>query len=100
VVGTWADTDANAAGTWLRNFPAGPERNEAVVNFAWTVKDADPEASLTWAGTITDEGQRNETSYRLAREWMQRDATNARQWIEQSQLPEGARQRLLGNKGS
>ena len=100
VVGTWADTDANAAGTWLRKFPAGPERNEAVVNFAWTVKDADPEASLTWAGTITDENQRNETSYRLAREWMQRDATTARQWIEQSQLPEGARQKLLGNKGS
>jgi hypothetical protein len=100
VVGTWADTDPNAAGTWLGKFPAGTERNEAVVNFAYTVKNQDPEASMIWAGTITDDRQRDDLTVRLARDWMQRDATAARTWIQNAKVSESTREQLLkSNRG-
>jgi hypothetical protein len=95
VAGRWASKDPNAAGTWLDSIPASPERNEAVVNFAWTVRREDPEAAMIWAGTITEEEQRNETTYRLAREWVREDPESAKAWVGQSALPENLRQRLL-----
>jgi hypothetical protein len=53
---------------------------------------------MAWANTITDENRRNQTSFRLVREWMNREPESARAWVTTSQLPPEMKERLMNRR--
>jgi hypothetical protein len=63
--------------------------------FAYSIDNRDPQSSLAWAATITDQGRREETVSRIARDWLRRDTQNARAVLEtMPDLPKNVRDRL------
>ncbi|MFM7180104.1 MAG: hypothetical protein ACKO2G_01360 [Verrucomicrobiales bacterium] len=96
IIEKWSGQDPNATGDWVnRNFPANQENDRVREAFAYSIDHRDPQSSLAWAGTITDQGRRDETVTRIAREWLRRDAQNARAVLEtMPNLPQNVKERL------
>ena len=93
-VSRWAQSDAVAAAEYLQKLPAGSESDPARERYAASVLRQDPEGAMAWAGTITDEQQRQQTMVSLGRDWLRRDATAAQNWIAQSELPQALKDRF------
>lgn len=96
IIEKWSGQDPNATGEWVnRNFPANADNDRVREAFAYSIDNRDPQSSLAWAATITDQGRRDETLSRIARDWLRRDAQNARAVLETlPNLPENVKQRL------
>lgn len=96
IIENWSGRDPNATGEWVnRNFPAGTESDRVREAFAYSIDNRDPQSSLAWAATITDQTRREETVSRIARDWLRRDAQNARAVLEtMPNLPERVRERM------
>lgn len=96
IIEKWSGQDPNATGEWVnRSFPASPENDRVREAFAYSIDNRDPQSSLAWAATITDQGRRDETVSRIARDWLRRDTQNARAVLESMpNLPANVRERL------
>jgi hypothetical protein len=96
IIEKWSGQDPNATGDWVnRNFPASPENDRVREAFAYSIDNRDPQSSLAWAATITDQGRRDETISRIARHWLRRDTQNARAVLEaMPNLPANVRERM------
>jgi hypothetical protein len=96
IIEKWSGQDPNATGEWVnRNFPATPENDRVREAFAYSIDNRDPQSSLAWAATITDQGRRDETISRIARHWLRRDTQNARAVLEaMPNLPANVRERM------
>ena len=96
IIEKWSGQDPNATGEWVnRSFPASPENDRVREAFAYSIDNRDPQSSLAWAATITDQGRRDETVSRIARDWLRRDTQNARAMLEtMPNLPANVRERL------
>ena len=95
-IDAWARTDANAAGQWLGAHEDSSEKDRMVESFSQRVSWEDPQSAVAWAAIIGDTGRRERSLSRVAWNWMRRDASSARAWVESSDLlPEETRQRLL-----
>ncbi len=62
---SWTRADYNAAGQWLGQLPASPDRDTAVANFVSLIRELDPEAAISWAGIVADPTLRQRTLDRL-----------------------------------
>ena len=82
----WTNADPQAASTWLVDQPAGASRDRAIGSLTKATFDSDPGAAVSWAATISDEGQRTRTLTRGVREWIEREPEKAREWINTSDL--------------
>jgi hypothetical protein len=96
IIEKWSGQDPNATGEWVnRSFPASPDNDRVREAFAYSIDNRDPQSSLAWAATITDQGRREETVSRIARDWLRRDTQNARAVLEtMPDLPKNVRDRL------
>lgn len=96
IIENWSGKDPNAAGEWINsNFPVGPESDRPRENFAYSIDRRDPQSSLAWAATISDQRLREETIIRISLDWLRRDAQNARTILENTpNLPQGLLERL------
>jgi hypothetical protein len=95
VVDRWASKDAEAAGAWLAQQPAGPAKDSAISSLTQRIASEDPAAAIGWAATISEAKARDRQIESIARDWMRQDAVAARQWISTSQLPPDVRERLM-----
>lgn len=96
IIEEWSGRDPNATGEWVNNqFPAGAENDRVREAFAYSIDNRDPQSSLAWAATITDQRRREETLSRISRDWLRRDADNARAVLStMPDLPANVRERL------
>mgnify|MGYP006919818809 CR=1 FL=1 len=67
----------------------------AIGAYARRLVDREPEAALEWAQSIEQDGLRNETIARTARDWMRRDVVAASEWLEGAELPEQVAAQIL-----
>lgn len=86
VVGTWAMSDTNAAGTWLRDQPQGPQLDDARSSFVSAASIKDPESAMAWAGTITDEAKRVTATGTAYHAWITKDPAAAEKSLSASGL--------------
>ncbi len=77
VVLQWAVRDVNAAGTWLREQPQGPQLDEARRTFVSVASERDPASAMVWAGTITDPVSRVSSMATAWQAWKKTDPAAA-----------------------
>jgi hypothetical protein len=94
VMSRWARNDLRGAGEWLNGLN-GPVRDDAVSAFSSSIGGGDPATALTWAATVSDPTKRNATVERLVTNWLRRNPGDAKTWIQNSQLPDEEKTRLL-----
>jgi hypothetical protein len=87
IINVWAQQDANAAGTWLKQHPPGPTSDTARMTFARQVADLDPESALRWAETVSDASVRENTIDHVYTNWNARDAAAASTFLGKSGWP-------------
>lgn len=90
----WAKENPTAAGNFLNSL-GGTMRDEAVAAFTSIVYE-DPALALTWAATISDPSARQRSEDGVVSEWLKQNPAAARDWIQNSSLPEVEKARLLG----
>lgn len=91
----WAKEDPKAAGDFLNSL-GGAMRDEAVGFFSVTLAYEDSSLAFTWAATISDLSLRQKSEETIASEWLKQNPVAARDWIQNSSLPEAEKARLLG----
>lgn len=94
-VAGWAEQDPTSAGNFLNSMPPSTDSDAARERFAREVLSKDPLGAISWAGTITDPGERQNTTESLVRSWVRRDAASAKTWVMQSTFSAETKQRLL-----
>lgn len=94
-VAEWLKDDPAATANFLNSLPLTPDSDPARERFAREVAGKDPLGAISWAGTITDARQRQETTERVIRSWVRNDSAAATPWVMQSNLSEETKQRLL-----
>ena len=90
----WSRADAQATADWVSGLPE-PERDTAVVAYSGTAAYRDPAAALAWASTINDPGKRQKSTERIFSDWIHRSKDEATAWVQNSQLPEDQKAKLL-----
>ena len=83
----WTTQDPEAAGNWLNAQEKGPELDGAITGLAGAAFDEDPEASLSWATQISDDGLRGISLAVGLGTWMSRDAEAAKTWASENNIP-------------
>ena len=66
----------------------------AAAQYAHRLANKEPLAALAWAGQIHDAELRRATLGRCARAWLVKDEAAAREWIENSGLPDDYKRRI------
>lgn len=84
IIPALAETDINAAGTWLDKQPESPDKWEAMQTFALAAVEQDPAAALTWARSIPDPAQQARAQRRVLAKWADTDPAAAADWLPQS----------------
>ncbi|HEX2747654.1 MAG TPA: hypothetical protein VHM91_06630 [Verrucomicrobiales bacterium] len=88
VILKWATRDINAAGTWLREQPQGPQLDEARRMFVTVASQKDPGSAMAWAGTITDSFERAGAVTMAWQAWQKTDPAAADRALAGTNLTE------------
>ena len=88
VVSRWASMDANAAATWLKEQPQGPQLDEARKSFVNATSQKDPPNAMAWAATITNPDLRVKATKTAYQAWQAKDSAAADQALANSGLDE------------
>ena len=94
VITMWARQDPQAASNWIQTLE-GAARDSAISVYSQNLARRDPATALEWAQSIESPNTRTVTVELLLRQWLQRDPTRARDWINASHLPDADKVRLL-----
>jgi hypothetical protein len=86
IISQWAAMDTNAAGTWLREQPQGPQLDDARSSFVRAASMKDPESAMAWASTISSSESRVSATTVAFKAWQKRDAAAAEQALSRSGL--------------
>jgi hypothetical protein len=93
----WSQTDPPAAAQWAQTL-RGPARDYAMGTYGATIAAKDPANGLNWAENISQPEIRARYLQRIVSDWLCRDASAARSWIQNSSLPAEEKGRLLALK--
>ena len=74
---------------------SGPTRDEAVGFFSATLAYEDSALALNWAATISNPQMRQSAEEQIANEWLKQNPAAAKDWFQNSSLPEAEKARLL-----
>jgi hypothetical protein len=97
----WAFDHPQEAGEWVKNLPPGEARDSAVKAYVSVIDGMDAGVATKWAYSIAEPTERMEVTMSVFQRWLQNDRTAARDWVEQTPLPEGFRpffDRLLNDR--
>jgi hypothetical protein len=86
-VSRWAESDAVAAGNYLKQLGNSPEVDRAKQDYAQRVVRNDPEGALAWTQAIADKDRRTSATQEVLSSWMRRDATAAQTWSQANGVP-------------
>jgi len=100
IVSQWAALDTNAAGTWLREQPQGPQLDEARQAFVTAASQKDPQSAMQWAATITNPDLKVSATAMAYQAWQKKDATAADQALATSGLDEAQIQAVKAEPSS
>lgn len=92
----WVRDDPEAAGAWLQRTERGAWLDPAMAIYARRLAKSEPRQALEWADGIFDAVLRQSTIARIARVWGASDEAAARAWVEQSDLPQWLKDKLMG----
>lgn len=92
---TWAREDPYNASEYVIGMEAGPDKDQAASTMAQNLMRQDPEMALLWAESITDPSLQAETLAPITQDWLQKDAAQVTEWIENSSLSEEVKKQLL-----
>lgn len=87
VLRSWAQAEPAAAAQWLANQPVDKMTETMFLAYLDGAVVKYPEFAAQWTQAVTDETQRQKLQAHLAKEWLQRDALAAQQWIETLDMP-------------
>ena len=90
----WATQDPQAAGNWI-NTLQGAARDSAISAYSGNLAPRDPGTALAWAQSIESPSIRTAAVDALIQQWLERDPTKATAWINNSQLSDEDKSRLL-----
>jgi hypothetical protein len=101
LAGSWLRRDRESAMDWLEEQVAKEPPPESLFSvypsYAIAVaQDYGPAEAIPIAELIPDEAYRQKTVVMLAKEWLKRDRKACEAWLAQSDLPEEARDKVLG----
>jgi hypothetical protein len=91
----WLGRQHEDAMDWMRGAELEPWLDPALALFAMSLSRRSPEEGLEWAARVHDEERRREALVRSARGWRATDPEAAQAWLDRSELPEQARERIL-----
>jgi hypothetical protein len=83
---TWTSADFNAAATWLKTQPAGPDHDTAIAAFAPLVAGKEPPSAVDWALTISDGARKTEVLGGIYRDWHARAPEQAAAYFQEKGL--------------
>ncbi len=94
----WLESDRAAAEAWLRATPLTPLLFGAASRYARRLAAESPDAALAWCEGIADAKEREECLVGVGAVWYRSDPKAASDWLAQSGLPDGARQRIVQSR--
>jgi len=99
-LGSWATNNPEQAAAWLNQYQADPDLDMVVRSLASSPNmiDADPNAAVGWASTITDNAIRLQTLNLIMNRWMSEDASSAESYLQTAtNLPAATLAKLRSN---
>lgn len=94
----WAQMDSTKAAAWIKTLPQSASRDIAVEKYTRYATEDEPQTAASLATSIVDEKKRNEVMEKVAKTWLETDATSAQAWINSSNLPQETKNKLLQPK--
>jgi hypothetical protein len=91
----WAFRDSDATANWISSLPSGTARDSAIGAFVESVDGYNPALATTWATAIEDTKARNKNVQSAFRRWVDRDANQARTWLNGAKLDDSLRAELV-----
>jgi hypothetical protein len=91
----WIQYDSNVAADWLANQPPSPMLDRPIERYTWQAMEIDPQNSMPWAESITDEGRRFRMMSEIAERWGRRDPQGLERFVASRDLPAQQKERLL-----
>jgi len=84
----WGRHDPTAASESLNAMPSGAAKDESIGSFTRSIARENPEDAITWATTISNPSEREETQIEVVQRWRTTDADAASQWAAANLSPE------------
>ncbi len=81
LAGQWARYQPQAAAEWIATLPAGPARDEAIVNLGESWSDANPAQAAQFAVNLPAGSVRETTLRQAITKWLTVDPDQARSWV-------------------
>lgn len=94
IIREWTRYDLAASADWLNSLPDSPELDRAVASYAFRAAEEDPEAAMTWAGSIKDDRRRSWMMERVAGTWKEQDSESFESYLNNSDFTEEQRSRM------
>lgn len=94
IIREWTRYDLAASAEWLNSLPDSPDLDRAVASYAFRAAEEDPEAAMTWAGSIKNDRRRSWMMERVAGTWKEQDSETFQSYLDSSELSEEQRDRL------
>jgi hypothetical protein len=95
VVKLWSDKNLTDAGHWINDLAPGPGRDAAVEAYIGKALSSDIAAAANWTLGIDEDSLRERQMQRVAEAWLAKDPFKARRWIQESDLADEVKLRLL-----
>jgi len=89
-VGNWAGIDGNAAVVWVRQLPAGTEREQVAVEAGRGMREFEPAKAVQLLDLVQNAGMRQQFVEDIAGQWAKLDGTAAAEWL--NKLPDATEQ--------
>ncbi|MES2439260.1 MAG: hypothetical protein V4584_09335 [Verrucomicrobiota bacterium] len=96
---TWTNQNPVAALKYAQGLPEGNVRDSALGAYVWSNNTSAPKDLVVAAEGIADDGDRNRTIGVAAMKWMREDKAAATDYIESSDLPDDAKERIIEGRG-
>ena len=93
-VNSYARQDANAAADWLDQNSSAPNYQELLRKFADGARRSDPLLALNYGNELEDENSRSRSVGRALWTLYRKDKTEARNWIQNNDVPERVRRHV------
>jgi len=95
VAGEWARYDPEAVSLWINQLPQDRSRDAAIGQLVKQIANTDPESAFTWASSVGSDTKREEVLKAAASAWKAQNPEAARNAVQNADLPEDVRARVL-----
>ena len=96
----WSQSDSVAASTWLSEASNSPERDAAIIGFAETMIDYEPEAVAAWTNTIGVPETRVNWLTHAVQTWARSNPVETLRWLKDAELDPALRSQLAREVGA